>query len=469
MKNILFILALFPVVLFGQLTPADEISPFSNTGDSQMYINFTRLNLSDAFLKTLTDSSKAIFNYEDSAIHLLLYIDYKLTDGWSMAEGRAGWNDDDKTLEVGLDQGSVLQMGQEIHVRGTNKYGATLYNGTPVIISGAQGNRPTFGRASDTSVLTSLTTIGLTTHDIVNNTNGYVTITGIVRDIPDSMFITLDAIADGELLWLGNGLLSDIRPPAPNMQIAFGFVINTQGDNVDVIIDPVLVPRMAWQSDVNARGNQINWDLLYWNADSSYWDLSDGLIEADSVVIRVLDFENGATIINSEPDTLFITETVTTIDGELKITGHVYEGEHASGLAYISTPGTQTIETGGTFERLNEGAIAYTGAHLHEFTHSDGRLTYTSVTPISLTVNATISVESAEVVQEIQFRIAQNGTTIAGTTMQVEFNAVNGNAALPLLWAVDMEQNDYVEVWGTSDTNGDQFILNNLTLFIAKH
>lgn len=193
--------------------------------------------------------------------------------------------------------------------------------------------------------------------------------------------------------------------------------------------------------------------------------------QSDSIIFKPdsIIFTNGASFENNEADTFRIRETVVMIEGGLVTTGHVYEGEHASGGSYVSTPGTQTIGTGGTFERLNEGAIAYTGMHLHEFTHSDGRLTYTSADTISMTANATISVESGEVAQEIQFRLAKNGSTIAGTNMQVEFTAVNGNSAIPLLWALDMAQNDYIEVWGTSDTNGDDFIINNLTLFIAKH
>ena len=182
-----------------------------------------------------------------------------------------------------------------------------------------------------------------------------------------------------------------------------------------------------------------------------------------------LQFGNGASIDNTETDTLFIEEAVTKITGELLVTGHITAGEHASGLTYISTGGTQSIGTGGTFERLNEGTIAYTGEHLHEFTHDDGRLTYTTDAEISMTIAASVSVESGEVTQEVQLRIAKNGTTIAGTNMQVEFTAVNGNASVSLFWMLDMDQNDYIEVWGTSDTSGDDVIINNLTMGITKH
>lgn len=223
-------------------------------------------------------------------------------------------------------------------------------------------------------------------------------------------------------------------------------------------------------ADLGIQNNVQVGDSLFINTaivlgGNQFDDQSDSIIfKPDSII-----FTNGANFENNEPDTFRVTAPIIKVEGELFVTGHVREGEHASGGAWVSTPGTQTINTGGTFERLNEGAIAYTGMHLHEFTHSDGRLTYTSAAPISMTANATISVESGEVAQEVQLRLAKNGTTIAGTTMQVEFTAINGNAAVPLLWALEMEQNDYIEVWATSDTNGDDIIINNLTLFIAKH
>lgn len=185
--------------------------------------------------------------------------------------------------------------------------------------------------------------------------------------------------------------------------------------------------------------------------------------------LNSVEFVNGATIDNSETDTLRFIETVTKFVGEIFITGHVTEGEHESGQTALTTAGTQTIGTGGTFERLNEGNMAYTGSHLHEFTHDDGRLTYTRHTDISMTMNATISIESGEVSQMIQLRFAKNGTTLSDSNMAVNFSAVNSNAAIPLFLMIDMSQNDYVEVWGTSDTNGDTFIINHLTFGITTH
>ena len=458
MKKILIFIA---IILAPTLLKAQVISGVPpHTIDRAMSIwarDRINANLNSIFGQV--DSSRIIFNYRDSTITILKYADFDLEDGWAQQEGRTGWNDDDKTLEVGLDAGSVLQLGQEIHVRTLNNYGDTIFDGKAVRISGASGSRPTIALGNNNSD-TAYSVMGLSTQEILDGRVGYSTMIGLVRGLNTA------AWPAGTILWLDSidGGLTSTRPIAPHIAVVMGVVVRSNAEEGIIGIKVIAVPRLAWLSDVKAQGDQTHWDILYWNEDSLRWELNDGVIVLDSIA-----FGNGASIDNSETDTLFIEEVVTKIEGELFVTGHVYEGEHASGLTYVSTPGTQTIGTGGTFERLNEGAIAYTGDHLHEFTHDDGRLTYTSAAEISMTIAATVSVESGEVTQEVQLRIAKNGTTIAGTNMQVEFTAVNGNASVSLFWMVDMNQNDYIEVWGTSDTNGDDIIINNLTMGLTKH
>ncbi len=248
--------------------------------------------------------------------------------------------------------------------------------------------------------------------------------------------------------------------------ILFAFV--AIGINAQVETIPTVTGSNSGDGEIKAivASAQANDNLTEDRIDSSriVFDYSDS-----TAILTTATFENGATISNTETDTFYIEETVTKITGELVITGHVSEGQHAAGLTYISTPGTQTIGTGGTFERLNEGAIAYTSEHLHEFTHSDGRLTYTSVDDIDVTISCAISVTSDETTQLVQFRLAKNGSTLVGTNMAHDFTATARNATIPIAWLEDLAQNDYIEVFGTSDTNGDTFILNNLTLAISKH
>lgn len=141
---------------------------------------------------------------------------------------------------------------------------------------------------------------------------------------------------------------------------------------------------------------------------------------------------------------------------------------HYGGMTYISTEGTQTIATGGTFEKLFEGAMAYTAAHLDSFTHSNGRLTYASSVDRHFDIQVHTSIESDEASARVQIRIALNGTTIAATDVAHDFRATDTDAVLSTGWLMNLTTGDYIEVFGTSDTNGDTFVVHNLTLVITE-
>lgn len=141
---------------------------------------------------------------------------------------------------------------------------------------------------------------------------------------------------------------------------------------------------------------------------------------------------------------------------------------HNCGFMYISTAGTVTVTTGGTFEKVVGGTIAYTGAHLHNFVHSAGRLTYKDSVTKHFLITAFASIESGEVAQDIQIRLAKNGTTVAETNIERDFTAQNRHSVVGTTWMTDLETDDYVELFVTSDTDGDDVIFNNLVFSIAS-
>lgn len=194
-----------------------------------------------------------------------------------------------------------------------------------------------------------------------------------------------------------------------------------------------------------------------------YGDITNDLDVGDTI-----EFDNGFQIYNTHADTGYLKEAVIKIEGDLVVTGNV-ESAAAGGICFVSTPGTQTINTGGTFERLNEGSIAYTGDHLYKFTHDDGRLTYTGTHNIHITLTVAMAIESGEVAQVTNFRIAKNGTTIAYTQMPITLTALDEAANTPLKWLDNAVTDDYWEIFGTSDTDADEFDVTTLVFTITKH
>ena len=136
-------------------------------------------------------------------------------------EGLVYWNNVDHTLNVVTETETVIQLGQEMVLRGTNKTGSTLLNGQLIYTNGAQGSKPTIDLAIATSAISADSLIGMVTSDILNNETGYATTFGQVRSLDTS------AYAAGTQLWLSaatSGAFTDIQPMAPNHSVSIGYV-----------------------------------------------------------------------------------------------------------------------------------------------------------------------------------------------------------------------------------------------------
>lgn len=112
-------------------------------------------------------------------------------------EGIVSWNPTESTLNIQTHfPGVVIQAGQELVARVRNNSGADIPNGTPVYVSGAQGDRPNIAPAAAGVELQENRTLGMTTGDIARNTEGVVTLVGIVNDLDTSAYEV------GDLLYL---------------------------------------------------------------------------------------------------------------------------------------------------------------------------------------------------------------------------------------------------------------------------
>ena len=148
------------------------------------------------------------------------------------------WNDQDGTVDLGLKGGNVtLQIGQEQVTRVVNKTGSNLLeaNYQAVRISGAQGNRLKVDLAQANNDANSADTIGIVTETINDNQEGFVTTSGLVRNIDTTGSLQSETWADGDMLYLSGtvaGQLTNVKPAAPIHTIIMGYVVRahaTQG------------------------------------------------------------------------------------------------------------------------------------------------------------------------------------------------------------------------------------------------
>ena len=106
-------------------------------------------------------------------------------------EGRIFYDAAFGALAVYNDEADVtLQVGQEEYIRVKNNTGSTITNGTPVYLTGEDQSTPTIAPAKADGTYLESQAVAVATHDIENNTIGYVTTRGLIADV-DTAHLTV--------------------------------------------------------------------------------------------------------------------------------------------------------------------------------------------------------------------------------------------------------------------------------------
>ena len=204
--------------LTGLIAPADDHTQYSHIDGRR------------AFTNPVSGSTPTL----DEHLTTKLYVDtppitgssdyYQMTVSAATpghSEGLFSWDDNDHTLRIFNDiPAMAIQVGQEVIIRVRNETGVQIDDGTPVRGVGSSQGLITVTPSQGNS-LNNLRTTGIATHNIPNNTNGYITIIGQVRDIDTS------AWSGGDTLYVSPtaaGELTDIRPKSPNIAHAIATV-----------------------------------------------------------------------------------------------------------------------------------------------------------------------------------------------------------------------------------------------------
>ena len=154
--------------------------------------------------------------------------------------GSMVWNDTDGTVDLKLKGGNVtLQIGQESVLRVVNKTATNINlleaNYQAVRVTGAQGQRLKVDLAQATSDTLSAETIGLVTETINSNQEGFITTSGLIRNVNTTGSLQSETWSDGDILYLSPtvaGQITKVKPVAPNHLVIIGYVVHahaTQG------------------------------------------------------------------------------------------------------------------------------------------------------------------------------------------------------------------------------------------------
>jgi hypothetical protein len=183
------------------------------------------------------------------------------------ANGQLAWNFDEQTLDLMVDgsgQGTVLQIGQEIYYRVKNQTGNTIPNGTVVMAAGTLGAS---GRLLVTPAIANGTypskyVMGLTTQDIADGADGFVTAFGKVRGLNTSLF------NEGDVLYADPavpGGLTNVMPTAPNTKTTVAICIHQNTTSGVLFIRPTYGSKLN-EDELVELGTLANNDVLVYIA-----------------------------------------------------------------------------------------------------------------------------------------------------------------------------------------------------------
>ena len=148
--------------------------------------------------------------------------------------GNLYWDSSNNTAALDLTGSDVsLQLGQEIHVYARNVTGSQIDNGEAVYITGIDSNLPSIALAKADALATT-DVLAVATEDIANNSNGYVTTFGFVRDIDTSAF------SPGDVVYLSAvtaGALTATKPDEPSYQRQVGRIVISNASTGSMLVD----------------------------------------------------------------------------------------------------------------------------------------------------------------------------------------------------------------------------------------
>lgn len=148
------------------------------TGEKQVFV--TQPSSKASYVDAAGNQSNS-----DFATHIDLNTTIATKPAYS--EGRLFYDKAFGALAFYNDESDItLQIGQEEYIRVYNDTGATVSNGIPVYLTGESGATPTIAVARADGTYEQAKAVGIATHDIENNSVGYVTTRGLIADVDTS-------------------------------------------------------------------------------------------------------------------------------------------------------------------------------------------------------------------------------------------------------------------------------------------
>lgn len=234
---------------------------------------------------------------------------------------------------------AVAAAATNVVVQVRNDTGATLTKGTVVYINNAIGQLPTVAKALATSDNTSAQTLGMMSADLANNSNGFVTIIGLITGI------NTQAYEDGDQLYLSDsvaGTFTNVKPLSPSHLVYVGIVEYKNPSNGKIFVRVQNGYELDELHNVSAQ-SPSNGQTIVYNSSNQLWEKNTVSLTAG--VNGTLPVANGGTGVTTATGSgSVVRSTAPTLT----------TATFAAGTISTSTPNTIT-------QTWNNAAVAFSG------------------------------------------------------------------------------------------------------------
>ena len=227
----------------------------------------TTIGLLNGFLSTGSSTVQEIkitnsttTNATTTGLYVSNTIDFNPISAPAYNQGTLFYNTDENTLGFYNEESEItLSIGEENWIRARNTTGSTITNGSVVYVSGSTGNRVNIALAQADADAGGgdVVAVGVATHDIENNSDGYITFAGVVNDIDTSDW------SGGDELFVGTttaGTLTNIPPTSPDWVVPVGYVLTSNPSTGSILVD-----LHSWYDTTDLTAEARNQDITgYW-------------------------------------------------------------------------------------------------------------------------------------------------------------------------------------------------------------
>ena len=236
----------------------DVVGPASSTDNA-----FARFDSTTG--KLLQNSTATL---DDVGLASLDAVQFATSPTTAEGAAKAVWNATNSCLSIGLNSSVTSLVGTDSHVQVYNESASTMTVMQVVRQSGSSGTRLSVELALANTDANSATSIGVVAQTIASHAQGFIQTAGLLQGVNTNAFL------EGDTLWLSPttaGLITNVRPTAPNHSVRIGYCIKKAVGAGIILIDILNGFEIGELHDVVITEPVADNSFLTYDTASSVW------------------------------------------------------------------------------------------------------------------------------------------------------------------------------------------------------